>query len=219
MLAQWAARCLPGYSTLALLVLLLLSASDAIPGPWRDPAGNKPDRPALNLAQKIFIVYSFFVRLNTLLFTGRLPWALFYSFTQTSKVPKRRAAYLPSGTPEPSSPRGDPPPTALDRNLLRILFQRLQRRSPAPLSSRNITKTSVLCERRSTSSLAILEHDNNMSYELARVIRWQADKLDIFGNGAKRSGPSKRPIRWYPRTRSLLSSYRQPSTQPASHPR
>ncbi|KAL5049423.1 hypothetical protein BDW71DRAFT_204683 [Aspergillus fruticulosus] len=117
MLAQWAARCLPGYSTLALLVLLLLSASDAIPGPWRDPAGNKPDRPTLNLAQKIFIVYSFFVRLNTLLFTGRLSWALFYSFTQTSKVPKRRAAYLPSGTPEPSSPRGDPPPTALDKKF------------------------------------------------------------------------------------------------------
>ncbi|KAL6234860.1 hypothetical protein BDW75DRAFT_251259 [Aspergillus navahoensis] len=58
---------------LALLVLLLLGAGEAIPGSWRDTAGNEPDRPALNLAQKILS-----------------------SFTQTSKVLKRRTASSPS---------------------------------------------------------------------------------------------------------------------------
>ncbi|KAL4999375.1 glycosyl transferase family group 2-domain-containing protein [Aspergillus recurvatus] len=119
MCAQWATRCLPGFSILALLVLLL-SASGAVPGPWRDPAGDKPARPALNLAQKIFIAYSILVHLNTLLFTGRLSWALSYAFTQTSKVLKRRAAYSPSHTPEPSSPVDDRFSTALDKKSTQV---------------------------------------------------------------------------------------------------
>ncbi|KAL4750063.1 hypothetical protein BDW72DRAFT_213611 [Aspergillus terricola var. indicus] len=105
MFVQWATRCLPGFSILALLVLLL-SATDVIPGPWRDPARDKFDRPALNLAQKIFILYSILVHLNTLLFTGRLSWALSYAFAQTSRVLKRRD-HSPSGASKQSGPLDD----------------------------------------------------------------------------------------------------------------
>ncbi|KAL4740556.1 glycosyl transferase family group 2-domain-containing protein [Aspergillus similis] len=117
MSVQWATRCLPGFSILALLVLLL-SASDAIPEPWRDPARDKLDRPELNLAQKIFILYSIFVHLNTVLFTGRLSWALSSAFAQTSKVLKQRD-HSPSGASEQSGPLDDPFSTALDKGFRR----------------------------------------------------------------------------------------------------
>ncbi|KAL4819835.1 glycosyl transferase family group 2-domain-containing protein [Aspergillus spinulosporus] len=118
MFAQWVTRCLPGFSILALLVLLL-SASDAIPGLWRDPAKDRPDGPVLNLAQKIFILYSILVHLNTLLFTGRLSWALSYAFAQTSRMLKRRDHSL-GGAWKRSGPLEDPSSTALDQESPRV---------------------------------------------------------------------------------------------------
>jgi hypothetical protein len=118
MFVQWATRCLPGFSILALLVLLL-SASDAVPGPWREPTKDKSDRPGLNLAQKIFILYSILVHLNTLLFTGRLSWALSYAFAQTSKVLKRRDHSL-SGAWKQSGPLENPFSTAMNKKSPRV---------------------------------------------------------------------------------------------------
>ncbi|KAL3435489.1 glycosyl transferase family group 2-domain-containing protein [Aspergillus tetrazonus] len=118
MFVQWATRCLPGFSILALLVLLL-GASDAVPGPWRDPTKGKSDSPELNLAQKIFILYSILVHLNTLLFTGRLSWALSYAFAETSKVLKRRDHSL-SGAWKQSGSLDDPFSTAMNKKSPRV---------------------------------------------------------------------------------------------------
>lgn len=119
MFAQWASRCLPGLSILALFALLLLTSTDVLPGSWKGPPKGKGpttnDPTTLSLAQTIFIVYTILVHLNTLLFTGRLSWALSHAFRQTSKVLKRRSDQSPSTTPEPGSPLTDDSlATALD---------------------------------------------------------------------------------------------------------
>ncbi|KAL4882192.1 glycosyl transferase family group 2-domain-containing protein [Aspergillus karnatakaensis] len=113
MFAQWASRCLPGFSIIALIILLVLSSVDVIPG-WKRPPirdGLPGDSPlALNLAQTIFIVYTILVHLNTFFFTVRLSWALSYADSQTSKVLKRRNDVSTPTSSAPSSPRlsGDP---------------------------------------------------------------------------------------------------------------
>ncbi|KAL4923436.1 glycosyltransferase family 2 protein [Aspergillus undulatus] len=114
MFAQWVSRCLPGLSIIALLFLLLLSSPDVVFAPWRSsPRDKAPEsHPVMNLAQKIFIVYTILVHLNTLLFTGRLSWALVHVLDQTSKVMKRRTDQYMSAS-EPSSPVAEVS-TALD---------------------------------------------------------------------------------------------------------
>lgn len=118
MFAQWASRCLPGLSILALLALLFLTSTDVLPASWKGPPRGKGptnDPTTLSLAQTIFIVYTTLVHLNTLLFTGRLSWALSHAFRQTSKVLKRRSDQSPCTTPELGSPLTyDSLATALD---------------------------------------------------------------------------------------------------------
>ncbi|KAL5340616.1 glycosyl transferase family group 2-domain-containing protein [Aspergillus crustosus] len=115
MFARWASRCLPGFSIIALLVLLLLSSADAIPGWKRPPPRGGVPGPlpvTLNLAQMIFIVYSILVHLNTFAFTARLSWALSHAVDQTSRVLKRRADVSTPNSSEPSSPCSNDDPFA-----------------------------------------------------------------------------------------------------------
>ncbi|KKK13941.1 hypothetical protein ARAM_005608 [Aspergillus rambellii] len=117
MIASWASRCLPGFSIIALLALVVFSATDAFPFPWSsDPPepGRPGEPPVLNLAQTIFVIYTVLVHLNTLAFTGRLSWALVHIHRQTNNVLKRRT----NQPREASSPRSSGASIASDTSSL-----------------------------------------------------------------------------------------------------
>lgn len=116
---QWASRCLPGFSIIAL-VFLLVFTSNLIPfSPWNSiwpPAKGPPstgDNSVLNVAQKIFMVYTVLVHTNMLWFAARLSWSLWYVTKQTKQVLSRRWKanendYVDDPPPSPSRKLPDP---------------------------------------------------------------------------------------------------------------
>jgi hypothetical protein len=97
MVFQWASRCLPGFSIIALIVLLRLTSSDAVafwkwkgslPSSPKDQPGSPPH--ALNMAQQLFVVYTVLVHISMFAFTTRLAWAIFSANGKTKEVLQRR---------------------------------------------------------------------------------------------------------------------------------
>ncbi|GIK00779.1 hypothetical protein Aspvir_004808 [Aspergillus viridinutans] len=97
MLFQWASRCLPGFSIIALIVLLRLTSSDAVAfWKWKAPLPSAPkDSPGtqphhLNMAQQLFVIYTVLVHVSMFAFTTRLGWALFSVTRKTKEAIQRR---------------------------------------------------------------------------------------------------------------------------------
>lgn len=96
MVLRWASRCLPGFSVLALMLLLVAAFPVTIHFPWRtgpDLAAPKPmatshseQHEHLTFAQKIFIGYLLFVHLNMLAFSLRLSFSLLSLWYQARSV-------------------------------------------------------------------------------------------------------------------------------------
>ena len=91
---HWASRCLPGFSVIAL-ALLLVCTSNALSltpwnGLWPDPPAPGGASPALSIAQKVFMVYTVFVHTNMLAFAARLSCSLWYATKATRQVLGRR---------------------------------------------------------------------------------------------------------------------------------
>lgn len=119
---QWASRCLPGFSIIALLLLLLAFTSNTLSlslSPWtgflppkKPPpaAGEGDENVTLNLAQKIFMVYTLFVHTNMLAFAARLSLSLWYVTRETKRVLSRRVCLSSSPAremPDPVAKFGD----------------------------------------------------------------------------------------------------------------
>lgn len=100
---RWASRCLPGFSILALLVLLACTSNSI----WIGPQDS-----SLNVAQQIFLIYTVFVHTNLLAFAVRLSCSLWYTIRQTKQVLNRRPS---SPFREPVSPTQKiPDPTVFE---------------------------------------------------------------------------------------------------------
>ncbi|KAI9933082.1 hypothetical protein MW887_007553 [Aspergillus wentii] len=102
---RWFSRCLPGFSIIALLLLLLLTFTDAASlSPWKDffpPSTDKPsgDKPSpINIGQKIFMIYTILIHINGFGFTVRLSWSLF-NVTKETKLALKRRIWQTSRTP------------------------------------------------------------------------------------------------------------------------
>ncbi|KAJ5089044.1 hypothetical protein N7532_007728 [Penicillium argentinense] len=107
----WLTRCLPGFSLIALTLLLLCAFTDIIQSPllkdFLPPSFNQPtqDGPwsGLGWAQKIFVVYAVVLHVHTFGFTFRLGWSLYRATKDARKVFQRRLSMSPTLTPQ--SPR------------------------------------------------------------------------------------------------------------------
>lgn len=102
MVFKWASRCLPGFSIIALIVLLRLTSSDAVafwkwkgssPSSPKDQPGSQPH--PLNMAQHLFVVYTVLVHVSMFAFTTRLAWAIFSATWKTKEVLQRRKVEHP----------------------------------------------------------------------------------------------------------------------------
>lgn len=91
---HWASRCLPGFSIIALALLLVFTSNTLSLAPWTGLGPNPPaaggESPSLNVAQKIFMVYTVFVHTNMLAFAVRLSCSLWYATKATKQVLSRR---------------------------------------------------------------------------------------------------------------------------------
>lgn len=101
---QWASRCLPGFSILALLFLLACTSNSIWIG---------PQDLSLSVAQQIFIVYTLLVHTNLLVFALRLSCSLWYTLRQTKQVLSRRYNPISSPFREPASPTQKLPDTTV----------------------------------------------------------------------------------------------------------
>lgn len=90
---RWASRCLPGFSILALLVLLARTSNSIWTAGPQD--ASSPSSSLLSVAQQIFIVYTAFVHTNLLAFAVRLSCSLCYTIRQTKEVLARRRPSSP----------------------------------------------------------------------------------------------------------------------------
>ena len=100
---QWASRCVPGFSIIALLSLSFAAFADIgyfLPsqdqaqgrGPTTQPGHHSGDRPEdLSLAQNTFISFSVFVHLNAFYFSLRLFFALVKTLRESKKTLQRRS--------------------------------------------------------------------------------------------------------------------------------
>jgi hypothetical protein len=100
---QWASRCVPGFSIIALLWLsfaafadigYFLPSQDQARGrrPTTQPGRHSGDRPDdLSLAQNTFIWFSVFVHLNAFYFALRLFFALVKTLRESKKALQRRS--------------------------------------------------------------------------------------------------------------------------------
>lgn len=114
--ALWASRCLPAFSIVALVVLLVLATDTAVL-PWNGehtPPSSTTTRAPLTGAQNLFVVYTVFIHANILLFTIRLAWSFVAAPFRTQRVLDRRSSpgysYASSSASE-TSLDGPPSPT------------------------------------------------------------------------------------------------------------
>lgn len=106
---EWPTRCLPGFSIIALGLLLALAFSDLLR--WQIWAGAFPvwmDQPfrdgwwsGLSLAQSVFVVYSVLIHIQMFGFTCRLGWTMFRVTAKVKETLLRRP--MPSAPSSPNS--------------------------------------------------------------------------------------------------------------------
>ncbi|OJJ49028.1 hypothetical protein ASPZODRAFT_13765 [Penicilliopsis zonata CBS 506.65] len=117
---RWFSRCLPGFSILALLLLMLVAFSDSftlLPWPGVLPYPVVGGR-VQSIAREIFVVYALLVHLNMFAFTLRLSWSLFRVTEETRKALQRRSWHAPgssSSLPLPLPPYSAEQEVQLDR--------------------------------------------------------------------------------------------------------
>ncbi|KAH8691201.1 glycosyl transferase family group 2-domain-containing protein [Talaromyces proteolyticus] len=101
MVLKWASRCLPGFSIIALMLLLVAAFPTTIHIPWwtSDLAAQKPapsshqgKHEKMSFAQKVFVVYFILVHLNMFVFTVRLCFSLF-SFWRQARMSLQHARF------------------------------------------------------------------------------------------------------------------------------
>ncbi|KAJ5669857.1 hypothetical protein N7462_010927 [Penicillium macrosclerotiorum] len=102
----WVTRCLPGFSILALALLLLCAFSDIFKSSlWKSffppPAQDSKPYPdgfwtGLNIAQCVFVIYAVLIHCHMFGFTLRLGWAIFRATSNAKAVFKRRLEQSPS---------------------------------------------------------------------------------------------------------------------------
>lgn len=102
---RWASRCLPGFSILMLIFLMLCAFSDSFQIPaWKGifppqkggsstPSAGAGKYAPLNWAQKGFIVYALLVHLNMFAFTCRLAWSIYSMIGSTKAALHRRLTW------------------------------------------------------------------------------------------------------------------------------
>lgn len=99
MLLVWLSRCIPGFSIIALLLLLLSAFPNVLAFPlWMGlfpSKGSPPTDPPLTLAQMVFLAYSGLVHLNMFGFTVRLSFSLLKAVKETKVVLGRRVWHTP----------------------------------------------------------------------------------------------------------------------------
>lgn len=93
MFFQWLSRCLPGFSIVALMLLLGAAFPTAIHSPWwasdlpiqqSAPSSPQSKHERMRFAQKVFVVYLILVHLNMLGFTMRLCFSLISLWRQAT---------------------------------------------------------------------------------------------------------------------------------------
>lgn len=107
----WLTRCLPGFSIIALALLLICAFSDflhsalwkGILPPWVEQPFRTGWLIGLNLAQSIFVVYAVVLHLQMFMFTIRLAWSFVRMTSKTKEALDRRPLWTPSVSPSPSA--------------------------------------------------------------------------------------------------------------------
>jgi hypothetical protein len=105
-------RCVPGFSIIALLWLLFFGFFDGSRvllalwvglGPGAVALSSSQGAPGtLNIAQKLFVVYSCLVHFSTICFTVRLSWALHWVYYESKAVLQRRFWHQESASSGPT---------------------------------------------------------------------------------------------------------------------
>ncbi|EEA22517.1 hypothetical protein TMatcc_001364 [Talaromyces marneffei ATCC 18224] len=99
MVLLWASRCLPGFSIIALMLLLVAAFPATIQLPWWTsdlavqqpaPSSHEGKHERMRFAQKIFVVYLILVHFNVLAFTVRLSFSLL-SFWRHARISLKHA--------------------------------------------------------------------------------------------------------------------------------
>jgi hypothetical protein len=102
----WITRCLPGFSIIGLLLLLVCAFSDILQSEvWRSffPPTNKPAQgpwSGLNIAQRIFVAYALLIHVHMLGFTLRLGWSIFRATGKAKLALERRIWHTPLPSPQ-----------------------------------------------------------------------------------------------------------------------
>lgn len=122
----WVSRCIPGFSIVALLLLLVFSFPDTVSLPqWiaRVQSAGIPEPSELTLPQKVFIIYTVMVHLNTFGFTVRLSWALAKMTVETKRVLNARGTSRFSHGQKRARSIDSPPPAlkCLDQSVIKAI--------------------------------------------------------------------------------------------------
>lgn len=107
----WVTRCLPGFSIIGLVVLLVFSFSNILTSqprrsvfpPWVGQPFKEGWWSGLNIAQSIFVVYAVIIHIQMSSFTLRLAWSIFRVTAKTREALGRRPTKNFSVSPSPSA--------------------------------------------------------------------------------------------------------------------
>lgn len=130
----WLSRCLPGFSIIALVLMLVLAFSDVLNSPqWRSllpPSPKKSPsnsiRDELSAPQQVFVFYVVFVHIHMFAFTVRLAWSIFRVTKETRAAIQRRVWQTPEASPALDhgefldSPRLSPSQSLPDPSIVKI---------------------------------------------------------------------------------------------------
>ncbi|KAJ6110815.1 hypothetical protein N7486_003050 [Penicillium sp. IBT 16267x] len=107
----WVARCLPGFSIIGLIILLVFTFSDILTSArWGSVFPSWVGQPfkegwwsGLNVAQAFFVVYAVIIHVQMSSFTLRLAWSIFQVTAKTREALGRRPAGKFAVSPSPSA--------------------------------------------------------------------------------------------------------------------
>lgn len=103
----WVTRCLPGFSIIGLVLLLVCAFSDVLQSAlWKSYFPPKDDPVqggfwgGMNIAQRIFVVYAVLIHVHMFGFTLRLGWSLFRATGKAKTALERRVWHTPLPSPQ-----------------------------------------------------------------------------------------------------------------------